>query len=518
MKQFEYDNTPIIETTGGKVKGYQYDGIDIFKGIPYAKAERFQMPTDATWDGVKDATSYGFVCPLMSKDTPSAELLVPHRYWPQDENCQNLNIWTKNIDGEKKVPVMVWLHGGGYFAGSSIEQVSYDGAAMCANGDVVVVSINHRLNILGYLDLSPFGEKYQNSGNAGHADMVAALKWIHHNIHLFGGDPENVTIFGQSGGGMKVTDLMQIADADGLFHKGIVMSGVSDKTVLPACTGNGKAIVTAILNELNIPVTQVEQLETVPFEQLANAYSKVMPLIARSGEYVGNAPLVNEYYKGNPLDVGFRENAKNIPLLIGSVFGEFSFLPATYDKNAITKQQETEIIKAVYGNNTEHMMEVFKQVYPDKAVTDLLSVDRVFRPLSKRLAKLHAEEGSEHTYLYDFTVEFPIQYHKIAWHCSDIPFFFHNTDLIEICQFENAKKIENQIFSSIMAFAKNADPNCDAIPTWNAVTPTSETTMIFDVESQAKENFDDILYEAIDEILPPFNLMEVLASAGEVQH
>lgn len=213
MAQFHYDDVPVLETTGGKLKGYFYNGEYIFKGIPYAYADRFQMPKETAWEGVKDVTSYGFVCPLMAKDTPNAELMVPHRYWPQDEHCQNLNIWTKTLDSEKKLPVIVWLHGGGYFAGSSIEQTAYDGFNMCMNGDVVVVSINHRLNILGYLYLSPFGEKYANSGNAGHADMVAALRWIHNNIALFGGDPANVTIFVQSGDGMKVADLMQITDA-----------------------------------------------------------------------------------------------------------------------------------------------------------------------------------------------------------------------------------------------------------------------------------------------------------------
>lgn len=176
MAQFCYDDVPVLETTGGKLKGYFYNGEYIFKGVPYAYADRFCMPKELTWEGIKDACSYGYVCPLMMKDNPCAELMVPHRYWPQDEHCQNLNIWTKTLDTDKKLPVIVWLHGGGYFAGSSIEQVAYDGFQMCMNGDVVVVSINHRLNILGYLDLSPFGEKYANSGNAGHADMVAALQ------------------------------------------------------------------------------------------------------------------------------------------------------------------------------------------------------------------------------------------------------------------------------------------------------------------------------------------------------
>lgn len=178
-KNFNYDEVPVVETTGGRLKGFLYEGAYIYRGVPYAYADRFQMPEETSWEGVKDATSYGFVCPLMNQDTPSAELMVPHRYWPQDEHCQNLNIWTKSLDKEAKKPVVVWLHGGGYFAGSSIEQVAYDGYNMCMDGDVVVVSVNHRLNLLGYLDLSPFGEKYKNSGNAGHADMVAALRWIH---------------------------------------------------------------------------------------------------------------------------------------------------------------------------------------------------------------------------------------------------------------------------------------------------------------------------------------------------
>lgn len=210
----------------------------------------------------------------MTQETPTAELMVPHRYWPMDEHCQNLNIWTKVLDKNAKKPVLVWLHGGGYFAGSSIEQVAYDGHNMCMEGDVVVVSINHRLNILGYLDLSPFGEKYYNSGNAGHADMVAALQWVHDNIAVFGGDPDNVTIFGQSGGGMKVADLMQIPAADGLFHKSLIMSGVADENLLPSSRGNGEAIVTAMLNELGWTKEEVEKLETIPYAQLVQVYTK----------------------------------------------------------------------------------------------------------------------------------------------------------------------------------------------------------------------------------------------------
>ena len=220
---------PVVQTKAGKLRGFRIDGVYAFHGVKYADAKRFQQPEPVQpWEGIKNALAYGYVCPMLKQDEPNNELMVPHRYWPLDENCQYLNIWTKSLDPSAKKPVLVWLHGGGFAAGSSIEHIAYEGENMSRYGDVVVVSLNHRLNILGYLDLSPFGEKYANSGNAGSADMVAALQWIHDNIAGFGGDPDNVTLFGQSGGGMKVWTLMQTPAADGLFHKGIVQSGCID--------------------------------------------------------------------------------------------------------------------------------------------------------------------------------------------------------------------------------------------------------------------------------------------------
>lgn len=520
-KVFRYDDVSVLETTSGKLKGYFYDGEYIFKGIPYAYADRFQMPEASKWEGVKEATSYGFVCPLMSQDTPNGELLVPHRYWPQDEHCQNLNIWTKALDKEAGNPVVVWFHGGGYYAGSSIEQEAYDGFNMCMLGDVVVVSVNHRLNILGYLDLSPFGEKYRNSGNAGHADMVAALQWIHDNISLFGGDPDNVTVFGQSGGGCKVADLMQIEEADGLFHKGMIMSGVSDhnKGMLPAEKGNGQEIVMALLNELGWTKEEAAKLETVPYPQLAAAYAKVSPAIAAKGGYIGGAPQINDYYAGNPLDCGLREKAYDIPMLIGTVFGEFAaFAPAAFNKMELTEEEIAAEIRKVYKEHTEEITEVFKKAYPDKVATDVLLVDRAMRQPSKRLAKMHAEGGKKNTYLYNFTLEFPFMYHKIAWHCSDIPFFFHNTDKVEICGMPGvSEKLESQMFEAFMAFVRTGNPGHSGLPAWPEVTAQQEPTMIFDRACEVRMNYDDALYERIDSILPPFNMMKMMETQ-DIQH
>ncbi len=517
-KIFRYDDVPVLDTTSGQLKGYFYDGAYIFKGIPYAHADRFQMPAESKWEGVKEATSYGFVCPLMSQETPNGELLVPHRYWPMDEHCQNLNIWTDTLDENAKKPVVIWLHGGGYFAGSSIEQEAYDGFNMCTQGGVVVVSVNHRLNILGYLDLSPFGEKYRNSGNAGHADIVSALKWVHENISLFGGNPDNVTVFGQSGGGMKVADLMQIAEADGLFHKGLIMSGVGSATMLSSCKGDGRELVSALLKELGLAENEVEKLEITPYPELVRAYTKVSPAIAAKGGYIGGTPLVNDYYKGSPLEYGLRDEARNIPVMIGSVFGEFSFAPAAFNKKKLTGEAASDIIRKVYGEHTEEMIQAFAKAYPGKYPTDLLFVDRAMRQPSKQLAALHAEKGNAGTYLYDFTLEFPFMHGKIAWHCSDIPFFFHNTDRVEICGIPGVSdKLQEQIFGAFMAFAKTGNPNHDGLPAWPPVTADREPTMIFDRECEVRMNFDDALYELIDSILPPFNLMTAMETQ-DIQH
>lgn len=517
LKTFQYDEVPVLETTSGKLKGYFYDGSYVFKGIPYAYAERFQMPVPSHWDGVRDACSYGFVCPLMTQETPTAELMVPHRYWPMDEHCQNLNIWTKVLDKNAKKPVLVWLHGGGYFAGSSIEQVAYDGHNMCMEGDVVVVSINHRLNILGYLDLSPFGEKYYNSGNAGHADMVAALQWVHDNIAVFGGDPDNVTIFGQSGGGMKVADLMQIPAADGLFHKSLIMSGVADENLLPSSRGNGEAIVTAMLNELGWTKEEVEKLETIPYAQLVQVYTKVMPQVAATGAYVGNGPQANDWFQGNPLQFGMREHAYEIPVMIGSVYGEFAFAPQMFDKKALTDEEGRAMVSKVYGEHTGEMETLFKATYPGKDFTDLLNIDRVMRQPSKKLAAMHAKGEKAGTYLYQFNVEFPMM-GKIAWHCSDIPFLFHNTELVEVCSIPGVtEKLEEQMFGAFMNFAKNGVPTQENLPAWPSVEKEQEPTMIFDETCEVRNHFDDALLEKIDSILPPFNLMAMMADT-DVQH
>lgn len=500
-KQFVCSSTePIVQTKAGKIRGFITDGTYTFHGIKYADAKRFQPPTPVQpWEGVKDALSYGFVCPMLDRETANGEIMVPHRYWPKDENCQYLNIWSQSVDPAAKKPVMVWLHGGGYSAGSSIEQIAYDGENLSKFGDVVVVTLNHRLNILGYLDLSPYGEKYANSCNAGNADLVAALEWVRDNIANFGGDPGNVTIFGQSGGGGKVSNLMQTPKADGLFHKAIIMSGVFDglDAILSSPVEDSRPLIEAMLKELGLASDQVEALETIEYERLAEAYKAVAEEIGKQGQYTGNAPLANDFYIGDPRQVGFTDHAKTIPTIIGSVFGEFAFAPGVHKKYELSDEEQMARLKGQFGDAAEELAQVFRDTYPEKNVTDLLALDGMCREATKDFARKKGAHPESPTYCYLFNFEMPFDDGKPAWHCADIPFFFHNTDKVLICDVPGVSDLlEERMAGAFVNFARYGVPSHPSLPAWEACTADDVATMVFDRECSLRHNFDDALYRA----------------------
>ena len=499
---FASDETTTVSTVSGKVRGYYSDDLYIFKGIPYAAAGRFQAPHAVTaWENVFDATSFGYVCPLLQQERPSGELMVPHRYWLMDENCQNLNVWTPGLDNQKR-PVLVWLHGGGFSAGSAIEQLAYEGENMSRLGNVVVVSINHRLNILGYMDLSDYGKKYEDSGNAGGNDIIAALRWIRENIAGFGGDPENVTVFGQSGGGGKVTALLQSPGADGLFHKGVVMSGVLSDAMLGAGSGDARPLVQAMLAELNLTEKDVEQLEKIPYASLAQAYNKVAPGLKQKGHYTGCMPRPGSSYAGDPLMVGFREETAHIPLMVGTVFGEFDFLPLTYDKRTLNREKGIEIVKErLDAEDTVSLIRMFEQAYPERNPVDLLSLDTLFRPATMQYIRKRGQSGKAPVYSYQFNLDFLPEHGKAAWHCSDIPYFFHNTRMAPALNIPGVtEKLEEQMFGCLMAFAETGNPNHPGIPVWESSTGTEEKTLLFGKEVVSRTNFDEKLIPAFQPV------------------
>ena len=313
---------PVVQVRSGKLRGFKDGKTYTFLGIPYAHADRFELPEPVQpWDNVKSAQAWGPVCPIPAMSAPGGdEFVFPHRYWIENEHCHVLNIWTQGLTAKK--PVMVWMHGGGFTNGSSMEAYAYDGRNLSEFGDVVVVSLNHRVNILGTLDLSAYGAEYANSRYTGTADLVAALQWVHDNIEQFGGDPGNVTIFGQSGGGSKVVRMMHMPVAKGLFHRVIAQSGgnLTYRGTDPAASiKTQQAIAAATLRNLNLDGSQIDKFKKVAYPELIAAGTAALQSVAREQGRVSWDVIADDQYVMRE----FCDWAASIPLMAGTVFSEF---------------------------------------------------------------------------------------------------------------------------------------------------------------------------------------------------
>lgn len=505
MKEFICTSTePIVQTRAGKIRGYKLGTTYTFHGIKYADAKRFEMPQPvAPWDGVKDALSYGPCCPVMSVSSTHQEIRVPHRYWPEDEDCQYLNLWTQSLDRNAKKPVMVWIHGGGFDNGNSIEIVAYDGDELSVFGDVVVISINHRLNILGYLDVSAFGQKYWNSPNVGVADIVAALEWVRDNIEGFGGDPNNVTIFGQSGGGGKTCTLLQTPAAGGLFHRAIAQSGIHNlrEWIDPETS---KILVRRMLGYLGIDEANFDEFTKVPYDKLTGAYKAISEQMLDEGYNIpfGFAPQPNGWYLGDARFNYFSEYAKKVPLMVGSVIGEYA-PPMPVDKETATEEQALALVREKYGDTADKLVELFRKAYPDKSLFDLYTLDSTVRYGSLDHVTKRSEFTDAPVYSYMFALDFTLDYSTPAWHCSEIPFIFHNAKLVpNCCMGELGEQLEKQIASTWVAFARTGNPNNPTIPEWPAFTPENKATMIMDRKWEVRYDYDRELVELHKAVSP----------------
>ena len=486
---------PVVETKAGLLRGYQVGSTFHFLGVQYASAKRFHMPEPVQpWEGVKDAHFFGPVCPLLDDENPQGDVMIPHRFWPKSEDCLSLNVWTQSIDKTAGKPVMVWFHGGGYSTGSSVEMVAYYGDQLSEFGDVVVVTVNHRLNMLGYFDLSEYGAEYANSGNAGQADLVEALRWVKDNIAAFGGDPGNVTIFGQSGGGGKVNAMMTTPAAEGLFHRAILMSGVGGRRA-PMPKISKKPLVEGLLKALG--ETDVHALETVPFEKLREAYAS----LGKQGGMGFWAPTPNDWYLGDPYEIGYLDWAKDIPVMVGSVIAEWGFAPLPAGRNEMSDSEKRALIAAQFGEeNADTLIRLFRAAYPDKNEVELLA-------LSNRLGTMEfcayrAETCRAKAYNYLFAFDFPYDGGKPAWHCSDIPFAFHNISRVPICWVPGvSEKLEEDVAGAYVAFARYGDPNHAGMAHWNAYTAEKPVTMFWDAESKASDK-DLALMELLAQVGP----------------
>jgi para-nitrobenzyl esterase len=493
----------VVQTESGKVRGYVRKGVFIYKGIPYAKADRFSAPVKpAAWKDVRSSMTYGPVCPMDPTTTVNDEFEFPfHHSWGYtNENCQTLNVWTPGINDTKKRPVMVWFHGGGFTAGSYVELPSYDGENISKKGDIVLVSVNHRLNVLGFLDLSEYGEKYKYSANAGLLDLVAALQWVKQNIAQFGGDPDNVTIFGQSGGGGKVTSLMNAPSAKSLFHKAIVQSGSYLSSFMEQSVS--KRIAAALLEELQLQPSQVDSLQKISYERLNAASKKALAKVAAALKTEGKpvpgfglswGPVLDKnFLPYQPNEAGAIEISKKVPLLVGSTKNEFTpFIPGSRD---ISMENAKSNLQKKYGDKTDAYIEAVKKAYPETTrPSDYIDIDLTFRPGVISHANLKAADGAAPVYMYLFTWQSPVLDGVFkAMHCMELPFVFNNIDKCEEMTGggKQAYSLADKMSGAWINFARTGNPGIKQLPDWPAYTPQNGAVMIFDNKCKIKNNPD----------------------------
>ncbi len=492
---------PVVDVKGGKLRGFRDGKTFTFLGVPYAEADRFEQPRPVKpWEGIKNAQAWGPVCPIPEMTAPGVdEFVFPHRYWLQNDHCQVLNIWTQRLGSSVKKPVMVWMHGGGFTNGSSMESYAYDGKNLSEFGDVVVVSMNHRLNILGTLDLSAYGSEYANSRHTGMADLVAALQWVHDNIEAFGGDPGNVTIFGQSGGGSKVVRLMHMPAAKGLFHKVVAQSGggLNYRGTNPAESIKAQQMIAAAtLKNLNLSGSQIDQAKKVPYQQLLAAGMAAQREVAKQlgRQSMGWDVIADDQYVLRE----YCDWAHEIPLMAGTVFSEnFGTLHrGDGRKNEWTQQEIEDNLTKAFGDKKNEIVAEFKKAFPRKKIQDVLYYAASSRPGVKTTLAWKLEKSKTPVYNYIFAYEAPVNGGITAFHCSEIAFVFHNIGephlRLATGGMPEAFALQDKVATAWLNFAKTGNPSQPGLA-FKPYTPQDPQAMIFDTVSECRALNDDKL-------------------------
>ena len=471
------ENYPVAQTEQGKLRGFLLNGTFQFLGVRYAQAGRFEMPEKpAPWTGIRDACEYGYCAPDIMGGEPWGWFLTPRRKYFTSEDCQYLNIWTKHLHDGARRPVMVWIHGGGFFGGSGIDLEAYDGEALAGDGDVVAITLNHRLNLYGFLNLSEYGEEFWNSGNLGIADLVAALQWIHDNIGEFGGDPDNVTIMGQSGGGGKILCLMQTPAADGLYQKVIIQSGVLSEEE----HDSSKELAEGMLRELGITRESIQKIRTVPQEALCRAAWEASGKVLGIPQPAAWGPTINAYYLGSCFTHGFREETAGIPILIGSNLFELDGRSPEGHKENLTEEEKEAIVAQRTGGLAQDVMRAFRKAYPDMSDAYAGMTDTRFRIPTIHYCQRRIQAATAPVFNYVFAYESRFHGGVILGHGGELPFMFGNADRHPaMYQGENSEKLQRQMEGGWIAFAYSGNPNHPELPIWKPFTEEKQECMIF---------------------------------------
>jgi para-nitrobenzyl esterase len=472
----------VADTSAGKIRGAIEGKVHAFRGIPYGAstegAGRFLPPVrPQPWTGVRDALELGPASPqIPSNLVPESMVQQPKTDGNGSEDCLHLNVWTPSLSGKR--PVMVWYHGGGYSAGSANWNM-YNGANLAAKRDVVVVTVNHRLNVFGYLYLAELGgEKYAHASNVGMLDLVASLEWVRDNIASFGGDAGNVTIFGQSGGGGKVSTLMAMPAAKGLFHRAIAMSGSALKGVPRDRATRGAE---AFMAKLGLKPNQVDELQKIPPAELLAAIRGVQGLVA--------SPTVDgRTLPTDPFDPVAPALSADVPLLIGSTETE-----VTWNNNVKFDPLDDAALHSRIRENlhlddaaADRLIGVYKKGRPHASNLDLffiMSTDTSnFRSGTDTEADRKAALGKAPVYKYYFQWYSPVREGKLrSYHTLDIPFVFENVDIAQSMVGTGAERypLADKMSGAWAAFARSGNPNHKGIPKWEPFTERQRATMIW---------------------------------------
>jgi len=502
----------VVATEYGSVAGYIHSGMFIFKGIPYADgtaaANRFMPPAKPKpWAGVRSSRQFGNVCPQGARAGWANDEEAFMFSWDDgvpSEDCLRLNIWSPAINDGAKRPVMVWLHGGGYSAGSGQELLSYDGENLSRRGDVVVVSLNHRLNALGYLNLSQYGQRYAASANAGMLDIVAALEWVRGNIAGFGGDPKSVTIFGQSGGGGKVGTLMAMPAANGLFHRAIVESG---SMLRAGSQERSQELADLIVAELGLNKASIDDIHALPYQQIVLAGQKVLrahapmpvggvPNFRRMADLLGFAPVVDgSILPAHPFDPRAPAVSANVPMIIGTTLNEFVTAINHPEYEDMTPADLEKRVALLFNEQAPEVLAAFRRRTPAASPFDLWSHIGASSVREAAIAQATAKAalGAAPAYLYWFTWQTPVLNGRPrAFHCSEIAFAFSNTDRCETMTGggADARALAEIVSDAWIHFARSGNPNHPQMPRWTAFSIEQVPTMIFDNHTQLINNPD----------------------------
>jgi para-nitrobenzyl esterase len=503
------DNIALTDTQYGKVKGYMLRGIYYFLGIPYGAdtsgANRFMPPQKPKpWKDVYQAIWWGDSAPqIMEKKFANFfnGFLSHVNYSDLSEDCLRLNVFTPAINDGKKRPVIVYLHGGGFTSGNSIEQEEYNGENLARFGDIVFCSLNHRLGPIGYANLAGVGgEKFAASGNVGNLDMVAALEWVRDNITNFGGDPGNVTIMGHSGGGMKVTTLTAMPSAKGLIHKAVVLSGSSTKSVEKEYS---EKLGTYIVREAGLTAGELDKLQYIPWlEYIKIANRAVQRLSLETANTpgatrAGFGPVVDGFYlPQHPYYPEPTPLAANVPMIICSALNESMMIDAAQDK--LTLDDVKGRIQQRAGDKAGEIVDAYEKIFPGRKPSDILSIinSSLSGALSRQGLVALADSKSKQSppvFVAWMWWQPPLLDDRLrAFHSIDISFWFYNTDLMYTHSGGGARprKLSEKMAGALLRFMKTGDPNGGGLPSWPRYTTANGETMVLDDVCEAKNDPD----------------------------